>query len=182
MLVAAGMFAVVMEGTAGDWATFRLSDDFAASAALASFAFAAFTVGMTAMRFGGEVLQLRLGRSGLHRASVVLAAVALAVASLVPNRGVTIAGFFLAGLGIATFMPKLYDDAARVPGRRGAGLGAMTAGMRIAFPSTPAAVGALAGSSLSVGDAIAILTLPAAVRLAVVTEANERFLRRATAR
>ena len=85
----------------------------------------------------------------------------------------------LGGLGVATFMPKLYDDAARLPGRRGAGLGAMTAGVRSAYLVTPAAVGWLAGTGLSVGEAIAGFTLPAMVGLAVVAEANERLLRRA---
>ena len=42
LLVLAGMFAVVTEVTGGDWATFRLADDFHASAALASVAFVAY--------------------------------------------------------------------------------------------------------------------------------------------
>jgi hypothetical protein len=88
---------------------------------------------------------------------------------------VAIVGFLLIGLGVATFMPKLYDDAARLPGRRGAGLGAMTGGMRVAYLITPVAVGALAGTDLSVGGAIAIVTLPAMIGLAVVTEVNERL-------
>ena len=75
-------------------------------------------------------------------------------------------------------MPKLYDDAARLPGRRGAGLGAMTGGMRLAYVVAPVAVGGLAGTSLSVGESIAIFTLPAAIGLVIVTEWNERLLRR----
>jgi hypothetical protein len=39
------------------------------------------------------------------------------------------------------------------------------------------AVGSLAGSELSVGDAIAIFTLPAVVALVVITEINNRLLR-----
>ncbi|MDY7103855.1 MAG: MFS transporter [Actinomycetota bacterium] len=178
LLVLAGTFAVVAEMTGGDWATFRLADDFDASAALASAAFAAFTVGMTAMRFGGDWLQLRLGNSGLHRLSVGLATTGFVVATLVPSEAVSILGFLLIGVGVATFMPKLYDDAARLPGRRGAGLGAMTAGMRVAFLLTPVAVGGLAGTSLSVGEAMAIVALPAMAGLVLVTEANERLLRR----
>ncbi len=178
LLVLAGMFAIVTEVTGGDWATFRLADDFAAAAAVASLAFVAYTVGMTSMRFGGDWLQLRLGRLGLHRLSVGLAAGGFAVASLVPNEAASIVGFLLVGVGVATFLPKLYDDAARLPGRRGAGLGAMTAGMRVAYLITPVAVGALAGTSLSVGEAIAIFTLPATIGLVIVTEWNERLLRR----
>jgi hypothetical protein len=71
--------------------------------------------------------------------------------------------FVFAGLGIATQFPKLYDDAAKFPGRPGAGLGALTGGSRLALLATPALVGALAGTSLSVGAATAIVTLPAAL-------------------
>ncbi|MCB0969494.1 MAG: hypothetical protein KDB37_21870, partial [Ilumatobacter sp.] len=88
LLVAAGMFAVVMEITGGDWATFRLTDDFGATAAVASFAFVAYTVGMTAMRFGGDSLQTRLGRMGLHRLSLAIVTVGFVTASLLPNQTV----------------------------------------------------------------------------------------------
>lgn len=178
LLVLAGMFAVAAEVTGGDWSAFRLTDDFDAAAAIGSLAFVTFTVGMTSMRFGGDWLQIRLGRHGLHRLSVGLASVGFLVAALVPNQVASILGFLLAGVGVATFMPKLYDDAARLPGRRGAGLGALTGGMRLAFLATPVGVGWLAGTSLSVGDAIAIFTLPAMLGLAVVTEWNQHLLRR----
>ena len=178
LLVLAGMFAVVAEVTGGDWATFRLTDDFDAAAALGSLAFVAYAVGMTTMRFGGDWLQLRAGRVGLHRISLGIATIGLIIAALVPNDRASIVGFLLVGIGVATFMPRLYDDAARLPGRRGAGLGAMTAGMRVAYLITPVAVGGLAGTHLSVGDAIAIFTIPAMIGLAAVTETNERLLRR----
>jgi MFS family permease len=178
LLVLAGMFAVVAEATGGDWATFRLADDFDASQALASLAFASYTAGMTSMRFGGDWLQLRFGHIALHRSCVAVAIAGLAVASLVPSKPVSIVGFLFVGLGVGTLIPKLYDDAARLPGRRGAGLGAMTAGIRAAFLVTPVAVGGLAGTSLSVGDAIAILALPSMLALLVVTEWNRRLLQR----
>jgi predicted MFS family arabinose efflux permease len=176
LLVFAGMFAVVAEVTGGDWASFRLTDDFVAAAAVGSLAFVAYTVGMTSMRFAGDWLQLRLGRVSLHRCSVGIAVGGFALASLVPNRTASIVGFLLVGIGVATFMPKLYDDAARLPGRRGSGLGAMTGGMRVAYLVTPVAVGGLAGTTLSVGDAIAICTLPALIGLVIVTEWNQGLL------
>lgn len=181
LLVLAGMFATVSEAAAGDWAAFRLTDDFGATGALGSVAFVAYSVGMAAMRFGGDSLQLRLGRMGLHRTSIGLATAGFALATLVPNQVAAITGFAMVGLGCATFMPKLYDDAARVPGRRGAGLGAMTAGSRIAFLGTPVAVGALAGTDLSVGTAIAVFTLPSMIGLVVVSEWSDRMLRRRAA-
>lgn len=178
LLAVGGLTAVVVEVTGGDWAAFRLADDLGTSAALASAAFVAYTVGMTALRFGGDFLQSRLGRSGLHRWSVAAATAGLVLASLVPNRWVSITGFVLIGAGVATFLPKLYDDAARLPGRRGAGLGAMTAGTRIAVMTTPVLVGVIAGTSWSVGAAIAAVTLPSVAAYVVVTRLNERMLRR----
>lgn len=177
LLALAGMFAAVNEAAPGDWATFRLTDDFGAAGALGSAAFAALTVGMTAMRFGGDALQERLGRAGLRRMSIGLTALGVVLAGLVPSAAVSLVGFAVIGLGVATFMPTLYDDAAQVPGRRGAGLGGLTAGMRLSFLGTPVLVGVLASTSLSVGDAIAVLTLPALLGLAVVSEWNERLLR-----
>jgi len=49
LLMLAGMFAVVAEVTGGDWASFRFTDDFGASAAMGSLAFVAYTAGMTSM-------------------------------------------------------------------------------------------------------------------------------------
>jgi hypothetical protein len=180
LLVLAGMFAVVSEVTGGEWAAFRMTDDLQSTGAVASLAFVAYTFGMTSMRFGGDWLQLRLGSMGLFRLSAATATGGFILATLVADTGPAIVGFLLVGVGVATFMPKLYDDGARLPGRRGAGLGAMTAGMRIAFLLTPFAVGAIAESSRSVGEAIAIVTLPAMVGLVVVTEWNDRLLRLGT--
>lgn len=181
LIVLAGVFAVVLEVTGGDWAAFRLSDDFGSTAAIASLAFVAYTVGSTAMRFGGDWLQHRLGRDGLHRLSVGISLVGFVVATLIPSQAVSLAGFFLVGVGVATFMPKLYDDAARLPGRRGAGLGAMTAGMRFAALGAPAAVGVLAATSLSIGQAIAIVTLPSVAGLLVASTVAQRWVRRPNA-
>ncbi len=174
LLALAGAFALVMEQTASDWAAFRLADDFGADAALAGLAYVAFTAGMTAARFGGDFAQVRLGRDRLHRVAVSLAAVGLAVAALGPSHWPVLAGYAVAGVGIATFFPRIYDDAARLPGRTGAGLGAMTAGSRFAGFIAPSIVGALAATSLSVGDAVAIVSVPCVVGFALVTARTGR--------
>lgn len=174
MLALAGAFAIVMEQTASDWAAFRLSDDFGTSAGLAGLAYVAFTVGMTLGRFGGDTAHVRLGRDGVHRVAMTLAGIGLAVAALAPDRWLVLAGYAVAGVGIATFFPRIYDDAARLPGRRGSGLGAMTAGSRLAGFVAPSIVGGLAATSLSVGDAVAIVALPCVVGFAFVTARTAR--------
>jgi hypothetical protein len=123
MLILAGMFATASEATAGDWAAFRLTDDLGASGA---------------RRVGGlRGLHGRHGRHALRRrlAPVAVGAAAPAVGVDRPDRARYRRR--LAGrrpdrrdrrlrrhrARVATLMPTLYDDAARLPGRRGAGTG-----------------------------------------------------------
>jgi MFS family permease len=154
--------SIAMEMTSSDWAAFRLSDDFGAAAGVAGLAYVAFTVGMTSGRFGGDWLIARFGPGRVFNVAISITVVALTAISFVPNRWVVLGAFVVAGLGVATQFPKLYDDAAKFPGRPGAGLGALTGGSRLALLITPAVVGALAGTGFSVGTATAIVTLPAA--------------------
>ena len=72
-------------------------------------------------------------------------------------------------------MPKLYDDAARLPGRRGSGMGAMSGGTRVAYLVTPVAVGGLAGTALSVVMRSRSSHFPALIGLVIVTEWNQRL-------
>lgn len=154
--------SIAMEMTSSDWAAFRLSDDFGATAGFAGLAYVAFTVGMTAGRFGGDSAVVRLGQQRVADGGIGLSIVGLATASFAPVEWLVLVGYALAGLGIATQFPKLYDDAAKYPGRPGAGLGAVTGGSRIALLITPIAVGTLASSRLSVGEATAVVTLTGA--------------------
>ena len=79
------------------------------------------------------------------------------------NRLHGLAGFVFVGLGASTLLPRLYDLAAKHPDRPGAGLAFLTGGIRVAAVASPFLVGALANSSLSVGHAIAIISIPAVV-------------------
>ncbi len=164
----AGLFAVTLEYTASDWAAFRLVDDFGATAGFAGLGYIAATGGMTVGRLVGDWVVVRVGVFRLLLLAVALGGSGLALATLSSDRYVTLAGYVIAGLGIATMLPRLYDDAAKFPGRPGAGLAALTAGIRIATLAVPVAVGALAATSLSVGSAIAIATLPAVVGFLIV--------------
>lgn len=154
--VLAGICVIMFEVLPLDWAGFRLTDDFGAAPGFAALGFVATTVGMTAARLGGDAVVARFGSEKVLTASLVLVGTGLAAATLVPSETVALAGFATMGVGVATIMPKLYDDAARRKGRRGAGIGALSAGIRIGALSLPLVIGALVGTSLSVGVAIAI--------------------------
>ncbi|MEP1125092.1 MAG: MFS transporter [Ilumatobacter sp.] len=164
-----GGCSIAMELTSSDWAAIRLTDDFGASAGIAGLAYVAFTVGMTIGRFGGDSMIFRFGHQRVADIGIVVTIVGLVVAAFVPNQWIVVLGYLAAGLGIATQFPKLYDDAAKHPGRPGVGLGALTGGSRVALLVTPIAVGTLATSRLSVGAATAILTVPAAAVFVVAT-------------
>ena len=155
-----GLFSVAIESPAIDWAAFRFTDDFGATAGFAALGYVAVTMGMTVGRLGGDWAIVRVGNRSLARASIVLSGLGLLAATVVSNRFVGLAGYGVAGLGIATMLPGLYDAAAKHPGRPGAGLGALTGGIRTASLVVPFLVGSLASTSLSVGSAIAVVTLP----------------------
>lgn len=174
MLALAGGFAIAVELVSSDWAAFRLSDDFATTAGFAGLGYVAFTSGMTLGRFGGDWLLSKIGTAALNQAAVVAATIGLAGAALLPNRYLVLISYVLAGLGISTFFPRLYDTAAQLPGKRGAGLGALTAGSRVTALATPIIVGSLAATSLSVGTATAIVVIPSVLAFGVVTLISDR--------
>jgi fucose permease len=165
----AGFFAVAIESTSIEWAAFRFADDFGVGAGFAALGYVAVTGGMTVGRFGGDWVAVRLGHQRLTEASIALTGLGLVAATLTASRWVSLAGYLVAGMGIATMLPTLYDNAAQHPGRPGVGLGALTAGLRISSLTIPLIVGLLAATSLSVGSAIAIVTLPSLLGYLAVT-------------
>ncbi len=174
----AAVFAVGVEMVTIDWSSFRLREDFDTSSGTAALAYVAVTGGMTLGRFLGDWALLRLGPERLLRGAVGLTAVGLVTATLVPDRTTTIGAFALVGLGIATWLPQLYDRAAQRAGRPGAGLGALTGGMRSASLILPWVVGSLAEAWGSVGQAMAVVVLPSVVGFGVLTLVDRARLRR----
>ena len=110
------LVALIAEGAMYDWATVYMRDVVLATPALSSTAYAAFTGGMAAGRFGGDAVRARFGAPQLIFASAALAFIGMVAALLFPNAVVTLAGFTLMGLGLANMMPVLFAAAARVEG------------------------------------------------------------------
>jgi len=169
VLAVSGGFALTVELVSSDWAAFRLSEDFSTSAGFAGLGFVAFTVGMTCGRLGGDAVVVRVGSDRLLRGAIVVSGIGLAVASFSPNRFGVLIGYVIAGVGISTFFPKLYDDAAQFPGQRGAALTWLRAGSGATALVIPVLVGMLAESRLSVGTATAVVTLPCVVGFLAVS-------------
>ncbi len=173
MFALAGGTAVAMEMTSSDWAAFRLTDDFGATAGFAGLAYVANTTGMTVSRLAGDAIEASIGKHSLLRAAIAITAVGLVLASFGPNQTVTMVGYGLTGIGMAPFMPRLYDDAVKLPGKPGAGVGALTAGIRVTLLVTPVVVGTLAATVLTIGQATAVVTLPAIAAFAFLTQSPQ---------
>ncbi len=170
MLAVGGAMAMTIELTNGDWASFRLGEDLDARPGIAGLAFLTFTTGMTIGRLSGDWLQVRLGPAALFRLSAVVAGIGSVLATLVPSTPVAVAGFLIAGLGTSVLFPQLYDRAARSPGPPGSGFASMLIGQRGAGLVAPLVVGWLADTdAFGVGQAMAIVTLPAAVMVFLST-------------
>ncbi|MEM7095344.1 MAG: MFS transporter [Actinomycetota bacterium] len=164
-----GAFAIAVEMISSDWAAFRLRDDFGTSVGFAGLGFVAYTSGMTVGRFGGDAVLARVGERRLMIAAISIAMVGLTAASFFPDRHVVLAAYALAGIGNATMFPVLYDRAAKLPGPPGVGVAALTAGSRVMFLTAPVIIGTLASTSLSVGAAVGVITLPSIVGFAMLT-------------
>ncbi len=174
LLAASGLFAVAVETVSSDWAAFRFTDDFDTPAGRAALAYVAVTTGMTTGRFAGDWAGQRLGADRLRVLTNTLTFAGLALALLVDSPPLSLLGLLASGIGAASMLPTIYDRAARHPGRPGAGLGALTAGLRVSGLSMPVLVGGLAATSLSVGSAMAIVTLPAVIGFALAGRALAR--------
>ncbi len=170
LFVMAGIFAIAIESVTLEWAAFRFTDDLGSTAGFAALGYLVGAIGMTIGRLGGDWAAVTLGPVWLMRLALALTGVGILGATLIDNRYATLAGFFVTGLGAATLLPTLYDQAAQKKGRPGQGIGALSAGIRGAMLMVPVVVGGLAGTSLSVGQAIALVSLPGVVGSWVVTE------------
>lgn len=159
-----GAAAIVPELISSDWSAFRLTDDLDASPGIAGAAYVSFTVGMVVGRLFGDHLATAVGNEAMLRLSGAVATLGILLGTLVPTVSIAFVGFVIAGMGVSVMFPHLYDAAARAP-RPGPCLGALTAGSRVALLGAPLLVGVLADTSLSVGAAMALVTIPATIWL-----------------
>lgn len=139
------LFSMVPEGAVLDWGALYLSKEQAAPAEVAGLAFAFFSGAMALMRFLGDALRARVGAVRILRLSGVIAALGLSLAALAPNAPLALAGFTLAGFGIANMVPVLFSAAGNLPGLApGAGIAAVTTLAYMGILAAPSAIGQVA--------------------------------------
>jgi hypothetical protein len=169
--------AMTSEGAIIDWSALHLQASLALTPALAAGGFAAFSAAMAAARFGGDWLRGHVGAVALVRGSAALAAAGLALALAAPWPFLAIAGFGIAGLGLANLVPVFFGAAGRLPGQAaGTGIAAVATLGYSGFLVGPPLIGFLADVS-SLAFALGLLVvacLTVAVAAAAVEPAGTR--------
>jgi MFS family permease len=110
------LFCMVPEGAVLDWGALYLRQEFGATATLSGFAFAAFSLTMSVMRFAGDVVRDRFGAVNTLRVSTVIAIVGMLMAALSPDAALAILGFALCGIGISNMVPIAFSAGGNIPG------------------------------------------------------------------
>ncbi|WP_430782408.1 MFS transporter [Actinoplanes sp. G11-F43] len=163
LLAALGVLAAcgaLVEDAGASWGAIFLTDELHTDAATAGLAVVAMQVAMTIGRLTGDRAVDRFGQRTVVRYGAALGAIGMAAALAYPTVPTALAGFALAGLGVATLVPAAMHTADELPGLSpGTGLTIVSWLLRAGFLLSPPLVGFLADQfSLRVG----LLTVVAA--------------------
>ncbi|MEC5200325.1 MFS family permease [Arthrobacter sp. PL16] len=152
-LIVIGIAGALVEDAGSTWAAVYLSTSLDATPTIAGLGFVALVGLQFVGRLFGDRLVDRFGQRSVAQAGGILTAVGMGTALLSPSIPLTIVGFGLAGLGVATLVPAVMHSADELPGlKSGTGLTVISWLMRLGFLFSPPIVGAVAdASSLRVG-------------------------------
>jgi fucose permease len=115
------LFCMVPEGAVIDWGAIYLQRDLGAGESVATSGAAGFMVAMALVRFVGDAIRNRVGAVRTLRLSALVGAAGMVLVALAPGVPVAVAGFFLAGIGIANMIPVIFSAAGNHPGVSPAG-------------------------------------------------------------
>ncbi|MEN1973699.1 MFS transporter [Cellulomonas sp. P4] len=145
VLAACGAF---VEDAGSSWGALYLRTEVGTGAAAAGLAFVALQVAMTVGRLTGDRVVDRFGQRRVARVGGLAIAVGAGGMLAVPSLATTLAGFALAGLGVATLVPAVMHTADELPGLpAGVGLTVVSWLLRVGFLVSPTVVGVIADAS-----------------------------------
>lgn len=134
-----------VQDAGSSWGALYMRGEVGASAATSGLAFVALQAAMVVGRLTGDRVVNRHGQRRVVRVGGALIAVGMGLAIAVPSVATTLAGFALAGLGVATLVPAVMHVADELPGLPpGVGLTVVGWILRAGFLASPTAVGLLA--------------------------------------
>lgn len=111
--IMAGLAGLVMlsEGAANDWSVLHLQDVLGASPEIAALAYGAFATTMTGGRLLADRVTARVGSVAVLRWGSAIGAAGIATAALSPWIWLALAGWAIAGAGLAGTVPQLFSAA-----------------------------------------------------------------------
>lgn len=158
VLGAIALCAAMSEGAVGDWSAILLAESRGASESLAVVGLAAFSATMGIGRVAADPVRARLGARGLLRTGSLCVVVGMAAVVAPLGSAAAIAGFAVAGIGLAGLFPIALLLGSEAPGQPPA------AG--IAAVSTAGYAGFLVGPAV-IGLGAELTSLPAALTLVI---------------
>jgi hypothetical protein len=151
--------AFLSEGAMGDWSAIYLRKFLHQTPAFSTLGYFAFSLAMTATRFGGDAVLHRWGATTTLRVSGLVTTVGMGLALWFAVPWLTIVGFASVGLGMATVAPVAFSLGGRIGGDKpDHAIGSIATLAYVAFLVGPALIGFLA-KSLSLRDALSVVVL-----------------------
>jgi MFS family permease len=157
------------EGAVSDWGALHLREDLSVAPGLAAAGYAAFALAEACGRLAGTVLLARLGQTRVLLFGGLVTCAGMVAAALAPVLPLALAGFALAGLGVANAFPAAMARVGTLAGPNGVAA-ASTLGYA-GFLLGPPAIGLLA-TALSLRAALTTVSLLAVVAAALARAAS----------
>ncbi|MBV9592737.1 MAG: MFS transporter [Actinobacteria bacterium] len=157
LLGIAGIFALMSEGAVSDWSGVLLRDHLHVRAGQVGFAFAAFSIMMTAGRVVGDRIVHALGRARCVAGLSVVGAAGLAIGMGTNTLSGDVIGFAFLGVGLAVMVPVLFSTAADTDGPSGPAIATVSSFGYLGFLLGPSGIGLVAQAA---GVPFALWLLP----------------------
>ena len=157
------------EGAVSDWGALHLREDLGAASGLAAAGYAAFALAEACGRLAGSALLARLGQTRVLVYGGLATFAGMIAAALSPVLPLALAGFALAGLGVANAFPTAMARVGILAGPHGVAT-ASTLGYA-GFLLGPPAIGFLAGA-VSLRAALTTVSLLAVVAIVLARAAS----------
>ncbi len=175
LLGVVGFSSFFGEGSAHDWSAIYLHDVLGTSPGMAAAAFAAFSLAMATVRFGGDRLSARFGPVRLVRASGLVAAAGFGLGLLAHQPVAGVVGFALLGAGLACVVPVTFSAAGHLGGGlAGVAISRVAAVSYLATFAGPPVIGLVAdvvGLSVALAIPVVLAVVVALCARAVATAA-----------
>jgi fucose permease len=151
--------ALLTEGVSVDWSAVYLHETLGTDQSFAALGLVATQFSMAALRFAGDGLTARFGRSSLVRLGAAIAAVGMGFALLVGTPWAALIGFASIGVGMSVIFPVAISAASNLPGiASGSGIAWVASFGYAGFLAAPPIIGFVAQvSSLRLGLVVVVV-------------------------